>query len=182
MLSESIESLWQEAERLNRPVASLRVPGVGPDEVANAFGGPVPGDVAEWFGWSNGVQWQPNQKQDDAALIPGYEPLSVQDAAAVKASYGSEDPLLGERWFPLLGTGGGDFYAAVEEDSSTSPHVVSVMIGEDSRPAYGSIEEMVTAFRDFYRSGVFFVAADGTLDADDDLWIATETGSRPDSV
>ncbi|MEW2634836.1 hypothetical protein AB0903_25130 [Streptomyces sp. NPDC048389] len=48
--------------------------------------------------------------------------------------------------------------------------------------AYESIEEMVNAFRDFYRSRVFFVAADGTLDADDDQWIATETGSRPDSA
>ncbi|WP_158993685.1 hypothetical protein [Streptomyces sp. QHH-9511] len=54
------------------------------------------------------------------------------------------------------------------------------MAGEEPRPAYGSVEDMADAFRDLYRARVFFVAEDGTLDADDDPWIAVETaGTRP---
>ncbi|AVZ73458.1 hypothetical protein SLUN_16005 [Streptomyces lunaelactis] len=180
MLAESIENLWLEVERLSRPVASLRVPGVGAEQVENAFGAPIPSDVVEWFGWCNGVSYRPGQVQDDAALIPGYEPLSVRDAAGVKASYGDGDPVLGDRWIPLLGTGGGDFYAAVYEPSSPSSRVASVMIGGESRMAYESVEQMVNAFRNFFRTGVFFIADDGTLDADDDLWISSETGSGPE--
>ncbi|GAA1008797.1 hypothetical protein QEP66_06540 [Streptomyces sp. LB8] len=181
-LLESIEALWREAERLNRPIASFRVPGLTADEVERTFGGPVPADVATWFGWCNGVERCPGQTQDDAALIPGYEPLSASEAAAVRASYGMEDPLLGDNWFPLLATGGGDFYAAVHEPPSMPSRVVSVMIGGESSRAYDSMEHMVNTFRELYRSGVFFVAEDGTLDADDEQWIAIETGSRPDGA
>ncbi len=173
-LIRAIAGLWQEAERLNRPAAALRVPGIAPDQVWEAFGGPVPDDVAAWFGHADGVAWRPGQTQDDAALVPGYEPLAVRDAAALRRSYG-------EQWFPLLGTGGGDFYAAVPTPPGDgAPRVVSVMAGEEPRPAYDSVADMAEAFRDLYRAGVFFVAEDGTLDADDDLWIAIETaGTRP---
>ncbi|MGY3202192.1 hypothetical protein [Streptomyces sp. TE5632] len=169
-------------DKLNRPVVSLRVPGITTGELEHTFGASLPSDVATWFGWCNGVEWHPDQIQDDAALIPGYEPLSASDAAAVKASYGIGDPLLGENWFPLLATGGGDFYAAIHEPSSISSRVVSVMIGGESRMAYGSLEQMTNTFRELYQTGVFFVAEDGTLDADDDQWIAIETNSRPDGT
>ncbi|MFF9865072.1 SUKH-3 domain-containing protein [Streptomyces sp. NPDC013953] len=172
-LIRAIAGLWQEAERLNRPVTALRVPGLAPDQVREAFGGPVPDDVAVWFGHADGVAWRPGQTQDDAALVPGYEPLAVRDAAALRAPYG-------EQSYPLLGTGGGDFYAAVPMPGAGSSPVVSVMAGEEPRPAYDSVADMAEAFRDLYRAGVFFVAEDGTLDADDDLWIAIETaGTRP---
>ncbi|MFJ8649000.1 SUKH-3 domain-containing protein [Streptomyces sp. NPDC093546] len=169
----AIAGLWQEAERLDRPAAALRVPGIAPGEVREAFGGPVPDDVAVWFGHANGVAWRSGQTRDDAALVPGYEPLAVRDAAALRGSSA-------EQWFPLLGTGGGDFYAAVPAPGAGASPVVSVMAGEEPRPAYGSVEDMADAFRDLYRAGVFFVAEDGTLDADDELWIAIETaGTRP---
>jgi hypothetical protein len=81
------------------------------EEVEAVFGRAVPGDVATWFGWSNGVAYAPGQVQDDAALVPGYEPLSVREAAAVRDGYGSDDPVLGDFYVPLLATGGGDrFY------------------------------------------------------------------------
>ncbi|QGZ52597.1 hypothetical protein GPZ77_33680 [Streptomyces sp. QHH-9511] len=71
-LKGAVAGLWQEADRLNRPVAALRVPGIAPAEVREAFGGPVPDDVAVWFRHANGVAWRPGQTQDDAS--PGTSP------------------------------------------------------------------------------------------------------------
>ncbi|MET9801473.1 hypothetical protein [Streptomyces sp. NPDC006368] len=82
----AIGGLWQEAERLNRPAAALRAPGIAPDQVREVSGGQVPDDVAVWLGHGNGVAWRPGQTQDDAALIPWFEPLAVRDAAALRGS------------------------------------------------------------------------------------------------
>ncbi|MFE1290588.1 hypothetical protein [Streptomyces sp. NPDC058751] len=177
MLVRSIEQLWLEAENLNRPVVGSRAPGVAAGEVEAVLGGVVPEDVATWFGWSNGVEYRPGQIQDDVFLVPGYEPLSLSEARGVRESYELEDAVLGEFWIPLLATGGGDFYAAVFGASLQSPEVAHVMIGGESFIVYKSIEEMVDAFCGFYRGGVFFVSDEGTLEADDERWIAAEADS-----
>lgn len=179
MLNQSIEQLWQEVERLNRPVVGFRAPGVSASDVEAVFGGPVPEDIIAWFGWSNGVGYHPGQIQDDAALVPGYEPLSLREARGVRDSYQIDDPVLGEFFIPLLATGGGDFYAAVYTASLRSPRVAHVMIGGETGIVYESIENMANAFCDFYRTGVFFVSDQGTLEADDYRWVEAESDSEP---
>ncbi|MFF9207466.1 MULTISPECIES: hypothetical protein [unclassified Streptomyces] len=179
MLIQSIEALWRAAEALQRPVVASRAPGVPVEEVEAVLGRAVPGDVATWFGWSNGVAYAPGQVQDDAALVPGYEPLSVREAAAVRDGYGSDDPVLGDFYVPLLATGGGDFYAVVCERSPEHPPVAHVMIGGETDIVYPSVGAMVEAFCRFYRNGVFFVSDEGTLEADDVRWVAQESGARP---
>ncbi|MBP5937329.1 SMI1/KNR4 family protein [Streptomyces acidiscabies] len=177
MLVRSLERLWAEVENLNRPVAGSRVPGVMESEVEEVLGGAVPEDIVTWFGWSNGVEYLPGQIQDDAFLVPGYEPLSLREARAVRESYGIDEAVLGEHWTPLLATGGGDFYAAVHGTSLKDSRVVHVMMGGESLIVYKTVEEMVNAFCGFYRSGVFFVSAQGTLEADDEIWVAAELES-----
>ncbi|MBX9399184.1 hypothetical protein K4749_37840 [Streptomyces sp. TRM72054] len=179
MLIRSIERLWQEVEILNRPVVRFRGPGVSASEVEAAFENPVPEDIVTWFGWSNGVEYHPGQVQDDAALVPGYEPLSLPEARAVRDSYQIDDPVLGEFFVPLLATGGGDFYAAVYDASLQAPSVAHVMIGGETKLVYESVEGMVNAFCDFYRTGVFFVSDQGILEADDYRWVEAESGSGP---
>ncbi|WP_175411997.1 hypothetical protein [Streptomyces sp. TRM64462] len=179
MLIEVIERLWQEVDRLNRPVVRFRAPGVSASEVEAAFGDPVPEDVYTWFRWSNGVEYHPGQVQDDAALVPGYEPLSLREARAVRDSQPSGDPVLGEFYVPLLATGGGDFYAAVYDRSLRSPKVAHVMIGSGCEFVYESIEGMVNTFCDFYRTGVFFVSDEGILEAEDYRWAEAESEPGP---
>ncbi|MFC8825150.1 hypothetical protein ACFT9I_07300 [Streptomyces sp. NPDC057137] len=177
MLIQSIERLWQQVAGLNRPVVESRVPGVSASEVEAVIQGPVPEDIAIWFGWSNGVEYRSGQVQDDAALVPGYEPLSLREAMGVRESYEIGDPVLGDFFMPLLATGGGDFYAAVYDASLRSPRVAHAMIGGESGFVYESIEAMVNGFCDFYRTGVFFVSDQGTLEADDDRWVEEESQS-----
>src|SRR5215475_6428909 len=109
MLTDSLAAFWRSLEELNRPVAGLRVPGPDATGVAAAIGGPVPDEIAVWFGWSDGARYEDGQVQDDAALVPGYEPLSLVEAVAVRDRYGERDPLLDGTWVPLIASGGGDF-------------------------------------------------------------------------
>ena len=177
MLIRSIERLWLEVERLDRPVAGFRGPGVSVGELEAVFeGAAVPGDIATWFGWSNGVEYHPDQTQDDAALVPGYEPLSLREARALRDACKIDEPVLGRCWIPLLATGGGDFYAAVCDESLRSPRVAHVMVGGESHIVYERVEDMVNAFCGFYRAGVFFVSDEGTLEADDFRWVEAESG------
>jgi hypothetical protein len=158
----------------NRPVSSQRALGLDPAEIERVLGRRVPADIVDWFLSCNGVEFRPGQIQDDAALIPGYEPISLHDAISIRDTLGDVDPILGEWWIPLLATGGGDFYAAVFEERLDQVFIASVMNGGVSRKAYHSIEEMVVSFCDLYRRGVFFVNDEGILDADDESWIQAE--------
>lgn len=174
-LGEAIRELWSELERLDRPIVGQRSPGVDTATLERAFDSGVPADVAAWFAMCNGVAHHPGQAQDDAALIPGYEPLSIEEAAAMKTDYGDSFPILGHHWIPLLASGGADFYAAVFDAETPHPKVVSVMPEVKPRLAFHSIEQMVRTFTRCYREGVFFFnEEEAVLDADDDRWMEIE--------
>ncbi|MFJ8149120.1 hypothetical protein ACIQ6R_29335 [Streptomyces sp. NPDC096048] len=173
MLEERIQDLWAQAERLGRPVVAHRKPGVSIDTLEQYFGRSVPPEVALWFGWCNGVAYHPNQTQDDAALVPGYEPLAVEEAASLQDEHPA-DHILGARWFPILGTGGGDFYAVIDDTESSRRAVASVTIGEPTRIAANSLEDLLDVFIDCFLSGIFHNDSDGFFQADDERWIELE--------
>jgi hypothetical protein len=173
-LQEAIRELWGEAEHLHRPVVAARNAGISRDVVERVLGFSVPAAVATWFATGDGVAHAPGQTQDDAALVPGYEPLSVQEAADMRTDYGDSFPVLGNHWVPLLASGGGDFYAAVFDKEATDCKVVSIMLEVEPRLAFLSVEDMVRTFTRCYRDGVFFVNEEGVLDADDERWMQIE--------
>ncbi|MGX1314763.1 hypothetical protein RKD24_004882 [Streptomyces calvus] len=179
MLEERIQELWAQAERIGRPVVAHRNPGVSAEFLERCFGVSVPHDVAVWFGWCNGIAYHPNQTQDEAALVPGYEPLTAEESAALRGEY-PEDPVLGSRWFPFLGTGGGDFYAVTENRETKCSPVVSVMIGEATRIAANSLDELLDIFIECFDSGIFYNDADGSFQADDERWIELEESAVSD--
>ncbi|MFB8773570.1 hypothetical protein [Streptomyces broussonetiae] len=106
--------------------------------------------------------------QDDANLIPGYEPLSVDQALEIRRDRVEQDEILGSYWVPLLASGGGDFYAAVYNHPLGS-YVVDAMAEFEPRAAYRSVEQMAIAFRVSYERGAFFVDGDGMLDMEVEL-------------
>ncbi|MEU6352382.1 hypothetical protein ABZ896_24175 [Streptomyces sp. NPDC047072] len=173
MLDELIRELWGEAERLRLPVVAHRKAGASTALLERYFGQSVPSDVAAWFRWCDGVAYLPGQTQNDAALVPGYEPLSVTESSAMRRDQ-LPHPLLLSTFFPMLGTGGGDFYAAAYELETGRSHIVSVVVGEDFRVAYRSVEQMIETLIACYREGVFFVDEDGVFQADDERWIQKE--------
>lgn len=164
MLTTELERLVAHLRELARPVVPLLLPGATPDEVAAVIGGPVPDSVLAWFGWCNGVAGAAGQIQDDVNVIPGYNPLSISEAIGMMSDY-SSDPVLGRHWVPLLGTAGGDIYAAVWVPGQDAK-VAGVLIGEPTEIEFLSIEQMVEVFNECYRIGAFHVDGQGRLAMD----------------
>ncbi|WP_159394109.1 hypothetical protein [Streptomyces sp. NRRL S-495] len=181
MLENLLTALWREVELLDLPVATDRAPGVAARILENYFSKSVPPEVAGWFGACNGIIHRPGQTQNDAALIPGYEPLSIEDSASIMAEHPHESILLSD-FYPLLASGGGDFYAASCDQDAGLSYVVSVVVGEESRIAYRSITQMVEGFVQCYRDGVFFLDSERVLQADDEAWIQRERAAIGDSL
>jgi hypothetical protein len=97
-------------------------------------------------------------------VIPGYNPLSIGEAVQMMGDY-LGDPLLGQNWVPLLGSAGGDIYAAVWA-SGRDAKVAGVLIGEPTEIEFSSVEEMVTVFNECYREEAFYLDEQGRLAMD----------------
>ncbi|MEI5009969.1 hypothetical protein RB196_24120 [Streptomyces sp. PmtA] len=172
MIDNSLESLRAELEALGRPVVDLWISGVDGGTVVEKLGGNVPADVVAWFRWCGGVRLMPGQIQDDVNLIPGYEPLGLEEAVSSKEEFGAMDAILGDSWIPLL-QGGADFYAAVYGHAKGN-FIVSVMPESGVVAVYEDVVQMVEAFTECYKRGAFFVDSDGMLDMDFDIWEAVD--------
>jgi hypothetical protein len=170
VLVTELEGLVSRLGNLGRTVGALLLPGVSTEHVVEVTGGPVPSEVAEWFQWCGGVAVRPGQIQDEVNVIPGYGPLSVEEAVRLKENYVG-DSVLGENWVPLLGGAGGDLYAAVWEDG-TVVRVAGVLVGESTEIEFSSVEQMVTVFNACYDNGAYFVNGSNMLDMNPDLYDA----------
>lgn len=166
MLTERLTELVAIVRDLDRPVARLLLPGLSRPEVEAFLGPSVPDEVVTWFGWCNGVRSEPGQLQDDVNLIPGYNPLSLAEAAEARTYY-EGDPVLGPQWIPLLGGPSGDLKAAVWEDGGPL-RIAGVLIGEPTEIEYESVEQMVDYHIRCYRAGAFSVDDEGYLTMDPD--------------
>lgn len=161
MLDVELERLTAHLDSLDRPVVAWMLPGVDMDHVSSVLGEPVPDSVARWFRWCNGIASVEGQIQDDVNAIPGYNPLSVEEGARMMAAY-TGDSVLGDHWVPLLGSAGGDIYAAVWTPGEEAV-VAGVLIGEPSEVEFSTIEQMVMFFNRCFDSGAFSVDGEGRM-------------------
>lgn len=168
MLVDELRELRAHLAALDRKVVGLLRSGVAESSVSGALGSSPPLSVVQWFGWCNGVESEAGQIQDDVNVIPGYNPLSIDEATGMMGSY-SGDPVLGESWVPLLGSAGGDIYAAVWT-SGRDAQIAGVLIGESTEIEFPGIEQMVAFFNACYRVGAFFVDQGGRLSMTPDLY------------
>ena len=140
---------------LNRPGVSVMVAGIDDVAVRAILGDSVPASVLEWFSWCNGVLGVPGQRNDDVAIIPGYAPVSLVDAAVMRSTY-EGDPVLFPNWIPLLVSPGGDIYAAVWSNNE-SAKVAGVLVGEPTEIEFDNVEQMIAVFTACVERGAFFV-------------------------
>lgn len=161
-MEEKFYALLAQLQRLQRPVVDWINPGITPDQVAAL--GPLPQDVETWFSLHNGIAHHPGQELWDVNVIPGYSPHGLAEAVAHR-KVAFPDPVLWQMWLPLLHDHSDGFYAAVWSDSASAPVVMEYLVGFDTAVAFASISDMLDAAVDCYVQGVFFVNAEGGLDA-----------------
>jgi len=175
-LTQELDRLWEIVNDLERPIVAARKPGIAREQAEATFGHAVPDDVAAWYSYSDGIAYAGGQSQDDASLVPGFWPLSAIEAQAIRQEIADlDEPLLSPKWIPLLANGGGDLYVATFAGREVL-HIATLSADLDVSVVFKRIEEMVSGFCELYRRGVFFVADDGSLEADDDQWEAFEAG------
>jgi hypothetical protein len=163
---------WRDwLTRLGAPVAPLLGPGADQDEIEAALGTAVPPSVREWFRWCNGIGYAPGQTIGDSYAIPGYWPIALRDAIAVKPTYQvASEPLLAHHWIPLLEDGSTDLYAAVWRDTH-EPAVVSIIV--EAGPAeveFDTIEQMVSVFNACFARSAYFMNDQHRLAVDNVLY------------
>jgi hypothetical protein len=166
LLGEELERLLGHLRELQLAVTQFLRPGAEGGAFADVLGAEPPASVLEWFSWCNGVRSEQGQVQDDVNIIPGYNPISVEEAVRLKPSYAG-DPVLGENWIPLLDSAGGDIYAAVWNGSENAA-VAGVLAGELTEIEFPSILDMVRYFNACYQRGAFYV---------DGRWLAMNADS-----
>ncbi|MFD7015314.1 hypothetical protein [Streptomyces sp. NPDC059928] len=110
----------------------------------------------------------PGQVQDDVNVIPGYSPLSVEEAARMRSAYAG-DPVLGGNWVPLLGNGGGDIYAAVWAPGKEAV-IAGILLGEPTEIEFSTVEQMVNLFNRCFEVGAYFVDSQGMLSMSPDRY------------
>ncbi|MDX3246211.1 hypothetical protein [Streptomyces sp. ME18-1-4] len=108
------------------------------------------------------------QIQDDINVIPGYAPLSLQEAEERRRAHDG-DPVLGEYSIPVMGGAGGDIYAAVWRPGQPA-RVAGVLVGEVTEIEFASLEQMVGVFNECYRRGAFYVDSGNRLAMDPALY------------
>lgn len=168
MLSREIEILMEKLSALGRPVVEQLVPGSSPSRVTQFLGSDVPDDVKTWFAWCDGVEHRDGQSQDDINIIPGYCPLSLEEAVEMKSDYGG-DPVLADSWVPLLSGGGGDMYAAMWRPGQ-DPVVAGILVGEETEIEFSSLEQALSFFNECYDIGAFSVDKQGQMTMDPDAY------------
>jgi hypothetical protein len=178
MLIDELAQLEVNLRELKRKVVSTLLPGAAPETVSHRLGVDVPASVIEWFSWCNGVAVREGQIQDDVNVIPGYNPISLDEAVAMRALY-ADDAALRPRCAPLLRTASGDAYVAVWNPGEEAV-VAGVLAGEPTDIEYTSIDQMMGYFNACFREGIFFVNGRGYLDmsadAYDELYARTVAG------
>jgi hypothetical protein len=164
-----LEELVGHLAALGRGVVNLLRRDADVPQISAVAGGQPPNSVVEWFEWCNGVLASPGQTQDDINIIPGYNPVSLGEVDDLRTVY-SSDPLLGERWIPLLRSAGGDIYAASWSSSGDEPVVVGVLVGEETIIEFSTIAQMVRVFNSCYEQQAYFVDEHGRLMLDPEIY------------
>ena len=166
----NLEEIYAALTSLNRPVVELFNEGISPERIEEllavvGFGNNE--EVVSLYQWRNGTRVMPGVILDDVHFFPGFYLLSIDDAIESYRMLRKADDW-DSSWFPFMGNGGGDFYAAILKSGETgSAMVVGYIRGESAHPVeYVSIAAMMASIKDGYLLGAFYVR-DGYLEMDD---------------
>jgi len=174
MLDAALHELQQVWETLDAPVAAYLAPGL-PHETADSFaaqyGLMLPDDVADYFGWHDGLR---RDRDQDIEMLPALRPLSLEESlelqAALKDAFAvlpELDPVLAGRWLPLFADDAGNFLL-VSVEPGAEGFVYALELEEPGNPSvrFKSLATLALALTELFRSGIY-VFAEGTVRATD---------------
>lgn len=170
-VTSELQAIFEYLVRLRRPVArSLRL-GLTGAEITEMMGDlplTAPPELEAMYRWRDGTFVSEGLILDDLHFFPGFYWLSLKDAITTYRAFHG-DRRWANSWFPVFANGGGDFYVvSCPPVPAHSGEVIGFILGETDHPVeYQSLATMLHTIRTCFAEGVFFVSAQGHLEADD---------------
>jgi cell wall assembly regulator SMI1 len=183
-LIQSADGILHWLAERRRPVAeSLRV-GLSDMELRDfekALDWRLPQEAKDLFRWRNGVRVPQDGLLDDIYFFPGYYLLSVSEALEHMGTH-VELGLWPRQWFPIFGSGGGDFHVldCGRGDERSSP-VVWFIRGEPKHwDSYVSLTTMMDSLAEGFAEGALYVDEAGFLEMDERRYAPIARKHNPD--
>ena len=170
--------------QLRRPVVEKLRPGLQPATVEASLGRlqvALPHELIHLYCWRDGTDVHEGSLLDDLHFFPGYYLMSLEHALTSFELF-RNDPKWNHNWFPVFASGGGDFYAVIcqEECGARSAPVVGFLLGEpDHEIEYENLTTMLSCLRVCFEQEIFFVTAEGFLEADSDRQFEVDRSVNP---
>lgn len=170
-ITSELGAILAHLVRLHRPVVRFLKPGLSESRIPEILGDleiAVPLELREMYSCRDGILIPKGHILDDLHFFPGFYWLSLEDAVTTyKSLHG--DRRWHSSWFPVFANGGGDFYAVVCTPTPVdSGEVVGFILGESDHPVeFRDLTAMLRTVRACFDEKVFFLSAEGYLEADD---------------
>lgn len=173
-IRQELDAILRHLEKLRRPVVDELRPGLqcaALEVRTRTLQIALPEELKELYRWRDGTEIRKGSLLDDLHFFPGYYLMSLDDALTSYELF-QDDPRWDHTWFPVFANGGGDFYAVVtcqQECGTRSVPVVGFLFGEpDHEIEYECLTAMISCLSVCFEKEIFFVSAEGYLEADDD--------------
>lgn len=155
MLEAALERILIWHKQHGRKVVDLLQPGLTNESITTLTAGLLlDDDVIHLYRWRNGTRVSQDYVLNDHYFIPGYYLLSLDDALNAYHSLIS-NTAWEKGCFPILTSGGGDYYGVHHEQQGNVMHYVR---GYPKQPAqYLSLNTMMKTVAECYEAGAYFL-------------------------
>jgi cell wall assembly regulator SMI1 len=177
MLKAALERIVTWHKQHGRKVVDLLQPGLTAQSITAATAGLLLNDeVVQLYMWRNGTRVSQEYVLNDHYFTPGYYLLSLEDALdAYHSLIGNTDWENG--CFPILTSGGGDYYGVNHEQQGRVIHYVRDY--PDHPVKYLSLSTMMQTVAECYESGAYSLDDRGFFEVNADAERMIASGLNP---
>ena len=166
-IEEALDRIISWFKSQDMPLIELLEPGLSTASIkaqSNSLPIQLPEDLIRIYLWRNGTTLSQEHNLNSHYFQPGYYLLSLKNAMHYYQIYragANWDPF----WFPILASGGGDFYVVVcGSDVRENGQILNFIRGENDTPRiYLNIKTMIFTIAECYDSGAYFLDEFGFL-------------------
>jgi hypothetical protein len=164
LLEQSLERILAWHRSRHRKVIDLLQPGLTAETIDGRVAPLAPrADVVRLYEWRDGTLLSQDFVLNDHYLIPGYYLMSLDDGLHAYRGLTADTPW-SQHWFPILASGGGDYYGVDDVDPG---HVIHYIRGHPTYLIqYSDLTSMMQSVAQCYESGVYAVDDSGFFEVD----------------
>ena len=123
--------------------------------------------IVDFFQWQNGVDDKNGQTIDQLYIFPGYYLISLQEAIEIYRSL-VDSQYYGIGLFPILASGGGDYYLIDLRPNSDKPGAIYKLLeGYFPAQVFSNLCNLFITYKKCIAEGIIYIAEKKYLEMDD---------------